>query len=220
MTYFGFLDKASIFSVLLRLDILELDAIVIARPYLKKLRNSPHFKEKWKEYHGIRTVQYITRPNQQSVYRHIEDINKNYHKHGVSLKLDMDSMRAVESMEYYRGLQHGKHVKYYTNGTTVHWTCTYRFDKKHGIERIYNDNIIWIEYADGQRHGKCLTWHANGCLSTIFQCKNDHIYGTERKYYDNGQQSHEIIDGTITKRWDRQGEPISQYTNAFNHYNN
>lgn len=120
-------------------------------------------------------------------------------------------MRAVESMEYYQGLEHGNHIQYCTNGTTVHVTCTYRHDKKHGIERLYNDEIDWTEFSNGKRHGKHIEWHINGCLSTINQYKNGEGYGTERKYYDNGQKSHEYVNGNIEKRWTKQGEPIPKY---------
>jgi antitoxin component YwqK of YwqJK toxin-antitoxin module len=233
------LDNACLFQILVELPYVDLQNIIWVRPYLKKITNTPYFKEEWKKLHlsmavdrppenfynrvetdfdidTLKTHGTVTRYNGDgSIYDQAEYIQGV--EHGKSKYYSADILRC--EIDYVDGLPSGHETRYDDKGDVCSYTTsTYRGRTKHGLSKIYHvdGKINWEEYYDGACRGRYISWHANGNLSNMQTCGVDGSF-TDYCWFKNGQKLKEEphVNGKlhgVRRMWNEFGELILEQT--------
>lgn len=208
-TYFGFLDRASLFQLLLRLHYPDLINICKSQPYLYKITCTPHFQEEWKKY-NITTIQKASKDQKDTT-----EVDRCNIKHGDHIVYFMDGT-ILAVFPYIQNVKHGDTTQYFKDGRILRQTfingvengCrTYEHPNEgiyshenyvngqcHGLWRFYADDWIrWREHEYGQISGKVIQWHRTGAFHYIETYKQGKKIGKQIYWYPNGYKHKEMI---------------------------
>jgi antitoxin component YwqK of YwqJK toxin-antitoxin module len=236
-TYLGFLDKASLFSLLLRLHYCDLIKLCKVRNYLYRITCTPHFTTAWNEY-NLTSVKTINQQTNDILIEHVDRLGKH---HGLSQLYD-NAGNLISSQTYvqnqlegirtlwYRSLPQQKEIEetYFNNklnGQLSTWTLngtlratfSYKNDKLDGINREYTDDeIILGEFRDDVYYGSYIRWYTStGSRKQMTNSKARANY-TAYYWYDNGVKSNQspIVNHRIHGDylvWNRHGTLLDHY---------
>ena len=203
MSYFGFLDRASLFQLLLRLHYEDLWMLCSVKNYLYRIVCTQFFMKEWRTYnitlsngcpvdrlgrkHGLcRTSDVVLGQTREVQY--VKDIRE-----GLSnVYTDGDYGRRIYTM-YKGGLKHGLKTIMWDDGYVEH--LSYNNGKKTGLHRGYNYDISirWQEIVDGKSHGKAFLWDEFGCLRQINRYQNGKMKGRQIYFNSRGIKVKDLI---------------------------
>ena len=201
MSYFGFLSRDTLFSVLIRIRYVDLRNLVLAKPYLGYITATKYFEACWKEY-NIRLVKGLL---------YTSEVDLDSLKHGVTTLYDTEKNKQ-ETQEYVCGVRNGLRQFYRETGelgsqsmyqndlkTGLYHTWdprgnlqlrrTLKDNKEHGLSIEYSDPIRWTEYDQGVKHGLCIVWWANGGLLCQYRYAQGKLHGLCREWDYNGNRT-------------------------------
>jgi antitoxin component YwqK of YwqJK toxin-antitoxin module len=224
------LDAGSLFELLLRFHYPDLQNFTRAYPNVSNITNNEYFKTKWHEYnihvvtcilntqtidtemdrsgviHGSITVKNITDNNKISQVHYIQNV-----RHGPYTTWYYAMSNRIETCGHYEdGLQEGKHIRYYQDGSicSIH---NFKQNQRHGITIEYEaTQIFMMEYFANKLNGIAICWYITGGLKYRCRFVNDVNQGPYKSYHENGVKAEEGVylngkkNGWVTK-WHPQG---------------
>lgn len=223
-TYLGFLDKASLFELLLRFHYIDLWNLCKVRTYLYKIITTEYFQEEWKKYNITTVIGAITQTDiDRSDLQHgktisisISEINEiDYVQdkiHGL-YKVKKKNGDLVEVATYVEHMQHGRTTQYKGDGGVIY--LSYVNDKLHGVCKRDNSasggHIHMVEYADDLKNGLQLSWFPSAGRQQMYRWKEGKMHGLYREWFENGVKKEEstYVEGKYHgsyKRWNELGK--------------
>ena len=174
MNYLFLLDRASLFSLLVRLHYEDLINLCKAHGYLWKLICTNWFQAEWKRYNIHIEITKEIWPSLAD-----ETVSITYHKevdrlgleHGKSIGYFPDGTIAYE-YSFDQGIKHGTFIEHVSEGHTV--VTTFENGINHGPSIVYFDDgsIRYSTYVNGVRQGLCRDQQADSSTWTNYQNNN------------------------------------------------
>jgi antitoxin component YwqK of YwqJK toxin-antitoxin module len=141
-SYFGLLDKACLFEVLVRIHYVDLMNLLKVRLYLTNMTATNYFWKKWKAY-NIRTIF-----RKSSTKRLVIEKDRLNRRHGTAFIYHYDLL--FEQSEFVNGLRNGITIRYHDNGL-VQSRVTFIDGKMQGLRYQYEDDGMLIETKNFER---------------------------------------------------------------------